>query len=255
MSTALDILRIANVAIWAGLLAYMFEGARTAIIGKDTHRGDPEAHTTGGLIGVLGPSLKAYYPAISSEAGSVQFTVNFGATAWAYPLLAPSYAGWSTTTPPASLSTFRSARIAIRSAGNFAHAFAEWEMMTSSGGANILTGGTPTASHSLAGGAGALTSGFDGNTTTWTGVSTPSGATANQASAYFQYAFGSNAARNVTHLAIRGRDGGGGGQTQAPTAFDLYLSDDNAVFHKNNVGLSFGTFSGTTPGHRQELAL
>lgn len=41
MSTALDILRIANVLIWAGLLAFMFEGAKTAVIGKETRRGDP----------------------------------------------------------------------------------------------------------------------------------------------------------------------------------------------------------------------
>lgn len=37
----LDILRWANVLIWTGLLIYMMPGAKTAIVGKDTRRGDP----------------------------------------------------------------------------------------------------------------------------------------------------------------------------------------------------------------------
>ena len=37
----LTALRIANVVIWAGLLAYVFKGAKAAVTGKETRRGDP----------------------------------------------------------------------------------------------------------------------------------------------------------------------------------------------------------------------
>jgi drug/metabolite transporter (DMT)-like permease len=37
----LTVLRIANVGIWAALLACMFTGARSAVTGKEVRRGDP----------------------------------------------------------------------------------------------------------------------------------------------------------------------------------------------------------------------
>jgi hypothetical protein len=37
----LTALRILNIAIWTGLLAYMLPAARSAVTGRDTRRGDP----------------------------------------------------------------------------------------------------------------------------------------------------------------------------------------------------------------------
>lgn len=37
----LTLLRILNLLIWSGLLLYMLPGAKSAIMGRDTRRGDP----------------------------------------------------------------------------------------------------------------------------------------------------------------------------------------------------------------------
>lgn len=210
--------------------------------------GDPAAGT-GGLT--LGTTEKAIYPCVNLHTASSAVTFNFGATAWTHTGIS-GFAPWDDNAG-VTYAAWRSIRMYIRSTGFFAHAFAEWEVMASSGGANILSGATMTSSHSLVGGSGALSALVDGTTSTWAGVTSGGGAA--QSPVWFEADKGSSATRSATHLAVRGRDGGGGGEAQAPTLFDVWISTDDTVFHKGGTGYTFSAFAGTTPGERKELTL
>jgi hypothetical protein len=146
---------------------------------------------------------------------------------------------------------FRAARILIKSVGFFSHAFAEFGLSASSGGANLLLNGVASSSLSLT--AGSLAGGVDGNTTTfWAGGATGS---QNQGNGSYTVDKGVGASLSANYLSIRGRDGGGGAEKQAPTLFDLYFSLDGVTFTLYASNLTFPAFAPTTPGHLQELLL
>ncbi len=151
----------------------------------------------------------------------------------------------------AGKTNFRAARILIRSAGFFSHAFAELSLSATSGGTNLLLGGV--ASSSLPNTLNTPASGIDGNTaTSWAGGN---GAVQNQANGSFTVDKGVGASLSASYLSIRGRDGGGGGELQAPRLFDLYFSLDNVTFTLYATDLTFPAFAGTTPGQLHELLI
>ena len=79
-----------------------------------------------------------------------------------------------------------------------------------------------------------------------------------QRNIWVAYELAANAPRNAAYLAIRGRDGGGGAEQQAPTLFDLWVSDGAAAtgnWYKVKTGITLPAFAATTPGQRQEFAL
>lgn len=217
--------------------------------------GDPVAGTGGTSI----PSIaKAYYPTLYLAGANTSFTINFGATAFTYTGSA-GYSAWSATAPPATSSVFRSFALLVRSVGFFAQAWAETELMTTSGGTNMLSGSTGSASvTNIAGDPASNT--IDANTTTFGAWTTNGSGASAQAPIWVAYDLGSSATRSAAYFAIRGRDGGGGGQTQAPTLFDLWYSTGAAATGAwyrglSQTGLTFAAFAATTPGQRQEQAL
>jgi hypothetical protein len=203
--------------------------------------GDPHAGTGGTTMSSMD---KAWYPAVFSAVANSVMTCNFGVSSG-------SFAAWTPTTPPASLATFRAIRMGIRSLGYFAHAFAEVELMTSSGGANLLSGSTGSASFSPGD---TLSKGYDGNTTTFTFIQ-PGFSGSDMYAGWFGWDLLSSATRNASHFALRGRAGGGGNELQTPTLVNLYASVDNISFWKVKAGIAFTAFAGTTPGQRQEAVL
>jgi len=214
--------------------------------------GDPVAGTGGTSMSGM---PKAWYPVVYLSGASTAVTLNFGDAAWVYSG-STGYNGWSAVDYAIDLTTFRSLRMGIASLGYYAHALAEWELMTTSGGSNILTGGTlGYGSGGVAGGSTANL--LDGNTTTWFAVYGGDSNTSNQNQppAWIGYDFGSNGTRNAAYLALRSRDGGGGAQTQCPTLIDIYLSDDNSAFWKVKPRVAFSAWGANTPGDRQEVAL
>jgi hypothetical protein len=209
--------------------------------------GDPSAGTGGTDISGL---TKAIYACIRMGSASCALTANFGDTAFTTPL-PTGFTGWSAVANPVTHAAWREITLLNRYPTWFAHCCAEWEVMASSGGANILTGGTMSRSHGTI--ESLLSNIIDGNTTTFGGVSTTGGA--GQTPTWLACDKGSNATRNATHLAIRGRDGGGGGELQASRLFDIFLSDDTLIHWKDGAGYTFGAFAATTPGERKELTL
>lgn len=215
--------------------------------------GDPAAGTGGTAMPAM---RKAWFPTAYLNGANSAVTFNFGGSAFTY-----GYAGlgafqaWSAASPPASLAQFRSFAILIRSPGWFSQAYAELELMTASGGANMLAGAAASSSAPLTDGS--FAAGTDGNTATYTAVGYSGGA--NQPPLYIAYDLGANAARNAAFMAIRGRSGGGGAQDQAPRLFDLWVSAGPAAtgdwYKTPNLGVALGAFAATTPGERKEFAL
>jgi hypothetical protein len=208
--------------------------------------GDPAAGT-GGLS--LGTTVKAIYPCVNLFTASSAVTFNFGSSAWAYAGVS-GFDPWDDTVP-VDYSAWRSIRMYIRSTGFFAHAFAEWEIMASSGGSNILSGATISGSHGFINGAGSNL--IDANTTTWNGMQPNGGG--DMGPIWIEADLGSSGTRNATHVAIRGRDGGGGGELQAPRLFDNWISADDTIWHKGGTGYALSAFAATTPGERKETTL
>lgn len=207
---------------------------------------------TGGFS--LSAIRKAVYPWAKLYNASTAVTFNFGATAFNYTGVA-GFAGWSDSTPAASKSVFRTVGIQIRSAGFFAHGWAEAEVMASSGGSNIISGATGTSNLTELSG-NVFSRSVDGNTTTH--VQIGNGSVSAQENANVWYELGSSATRNATHVAFRAINGGGGVGQQCPTLFDLWYSTGTAsggAFYKGGHGYTFTTFADATPGTRKEQAL
>lgn len=220
--------------------------------------GSPFAGTGGTLISSM---KKAYYPAVYLGGASGSVTFNFGTTAFVNAGIT-GFNAWTTDTPGATLAHFQSFAFIIRSLGWFGQAWAETELMTTSGGANMLAGSTASGSidyfqHSATY---QYSNSIDANTTTFVDMSTNAGGAQNQGPVWIAYDLGANAARNAAFMAIRGRDGGGGGQSQAPTLFDLWVSDGPAAtgtWYKvpASLGVTLSAFAATTPGERKEFAV
>jgi hypothetical protein len=203
--------------------------------------GDPVAGTGGTTMSSMG---KAWYPIMLSNRTGDVFTVNFdGGFTYSY----TGYSAWGTSTPAATATTFRAARVCIGvgSNGNFSHSYAEAEFMASSGGANILSGATGSASLTIT--SGAVANHVDGNASTFCAMGNTG--VAIQVAGWFSYDLGSSGTRNATHFAIRSRSDGG---TQTPPRVNLAVSADNTVFWKLKAGITFAAWSA---GLRQEIAL
>jgi hypothetical protein len=218
--------------------------------------GNPAAGTGGTSIAAM---KKAYYPAAYLYGANSALTFNFGATAFTYTGVA-GFNAWTATAAPASRTQFRSFAMLVRSLGWFGQAWAETELMTVSGGANMLAGSTASGSidyfqHNATY---AYANSIDANTTTFVDMSTNAGSAQNQGPVWIAYELAANATRNAAFMAIRGRDGGGGGEQQAPTLFDLWVSDGAVAtgnWYKETAGISLTAFAATTPGQRKEFAL
>ena len=212
--------------------------------------GSPSAGTGGTAVTSL---KKAFYPAVWLHGANSAVTFNFGGTAFSTSPPA-GFQAWNASSPQTTFTAFRSSLMWIRSLGFFSHAMAEFELMATSGGANVLSGATVTSSASVTGGA--LANLVDASTSTYCAVGNTG--SQNQANAYFAFELGSSATRNVAFAAVRGRDGGGGSQTQAPTLFDLWLSTgtvSGGIWYRAKPGVSLSAFAATTPGERKEFAV
>ena len=208
--------------------------------------GDPVAGTGGTT---MTGAVRALFPAVNQYAASSVLTANF-----AGPYI-NSYAADATYLPwdgavVATKSDFRMAAMYVRDVGWFAHAMAEFGMSAAAAGVNVLTGATATADLVNDG---AAANALDGNTTTFWGGHV--GPTQSQAPTWWYADAGASTHLAASYLRIRGRDGGGGGELQAPTLFDLYLSQDGVSFDKSATGLVFTAFAATTPGELKELTL
>jgi hypothetical protein len=202
--------------------------------------GDPQLGTG---VTDISAVAKAVYPAAQLITANSAMTFNFN------PSAETGYAGWTAVAPPVNFVAWRSFTLLDQGGRWFAIAFAEAEVMASSGGANIIAGSTVTASHAAIGGF-ALANAVDGSTTNDAAIDTGGGA--NQNPGWFNFDMGSSGTRNATHFAIRARSDGGGAQDQAPRRFILCVSDDNSIFWKAKTGCSFTAFG---VGERKELVL
>lgn len=225
---------------------YVDADARKVWFGKNgVFSGDPTAGT-GGVS--LGSAVRAFYPNLYMHGGSGKLTANFSGPFTHN--LHPAYGGWSAQ-QTTDRDTFRAAMIYIRSAGYFAHCVGEFFISTTSGGSNMLTGGTANARASSSGNVPAYA--IDGNSATWWEDIVNGGS--GQGPSYLSVDLGSNASRLARYLAIQARAGSGGEQLQAPTLFDLYFSPDNVSWEKAAIGLTFSAFPPQTPGLKQEIAI
>jgi hypothetical protein len=212
--------------------------------------GDP-ALGTGGTT-MTSAMKKAWYPTAYLSGANSSVTFNFGASPWTFAGVS-GFPGWSAVAGT-TFGTFRSAAMFVRSLGNFSHAMAEFELTATSGGANVLSGATVTSSLGLTGGS--FASLVDGSTSTFAAVGNTG--THDQANAFFYFELGTNATRNVVFAAVRGRDGGGGAEQQAPTLFDLWLSTgtvSTGSWYRAKTAVSLSSYAATTPGERKEFAV
>jgi hypothetical protein len=209
--------------------------------------------TISGVIDVSGGQdlttmQKAMYPLVNLYRSGAVVTCNFGTTAFAHTPPA-GYAAWSATAAAYTRTNYRTLGIWIRSLGFFAHAIAEFEVRNTSGGATTTGGATAFATGS---GAGAAANAIDGLTTTYWGNVGPIGQ--DQDPVQYGVDWGAVAGRSTGFLAIRSRDGGGGGETQAPTRFVAFVGDGTNETWKLK-GFTAAAWPGTTPGAIREFAL
>jgi hypothetical protein len=195
---------------------------------------------------------KAFYPVVNLYRSGAQVTMNFGATAFAY-TPAAGYSGWSVTAPAHSISNYGLLGIWIRSEGYFGQGFAEFLLRDTSGGATSTAGGTAVGTGENFG---ALANLLDGDTTTFWDHATSIGVQL-QDPVWCGCNFGSAAARGTGFIAIRGRDGGAGGELQAPTRFTAFVGANAlAGFVAWKVkGFTTPAWAGTTPGPIREFSL
>lgn len=207
--------------------------------------GDPVAGTGGTTLTNLD---RAIFPAVDmSGAGTVIDAAGAFISTYAADT---TYLPW-TTAVSVTKANFRKVGLYIRSLGNFSQAFAEIGVSAASLGTNLLLSGTCSSDMALT--AGSLAAAVDGNSTTfWAGGNTGSG---NQAPGFFWVDAGVGATLAANFFRVQGRDGGGGGELQAPTLFDLFLSANSTDFDKLATGQTFATFAATTPGTIREQAI
>lgn len=211
--------------------------------------GDPTAGTGG--IGMNSAFTKAMYPDLYMYIANGKMTANFSGPFTHN--LHPAYLPW-TATQPVDKHNFRAAMFYMDDVGWYAHAAAEFMLRETSGGANLLAGGTAGAQASTDGTTAAM--GLDGNaTTSWI----HSNGSMNQGPSFFTADMGSFAARPADFIAIQARQGTIGEADQAPRNVRLFLSPDNVGWYKAGTAYVFGTglgsWTGQNPGQIKEFAI
>lgn len=223
---------------------YVDATARKVWFAKNgTVSGDPTAGTGGfnlhaSFVGSIFPH--AY---IAINGGEVTMETEGG---WAYPGSHPSYLPWSAE-QEASKTNARGFLVVSRGPNIwYGHTIAEIGLLATTGGSNLLAGGTATS----AGGSG-QSNVIDGNTATFWEHSPGGGM--NQVPSYIEAHIASPV--SVEFFMIRARAGSIGEELQAPTLSDLYISADDINFDKVLIGYDWGAWTPGTPGEYKELAI
>lgn len=208
--------------------------------------GNPTAGTGGYTLHA--DFVASIFPHLYLYGNGCQVTIETDG-AWDYPGVHAAFQPWSAE-QAASKTNARGMLVVSRGpAIYFAHAVAEMGLLTSSGGTNILAGGTGIARGS---GGGAIANALDGNVTTYWADSPGGGST------QFPSWFGAYAAAptTVTHFMLQSRPGFGGEAQQAPTLTDLYISADDKNFDKVQIGYDWGAWVASSPaGPLKEYAI
>lgn len=224
--------------------------AKRVWFGKNgTISGNPTAGTGG--IAMHSAFTKAMYPDLYMYIANGKTTANFSGPFTHN--LHPTFLPW-TATQPADRYNFRAATFYMDDVGWYAHAAAEFMLRPTSGGANLLLGGTASALVANDGTTAAM--GLDDNpATSWI----HSNGSMNQRPSFFAVDMGSNAARLANYIAIQARAGTSGEARQAPRNVRLFVSPDNVAWYKTGGDIVFGvgldSWTGQTPGQIKEFAL
>lgn len=216
--------------------------------------GSPFAGTGGTLVSSM---RKAFYPAVYLYGATNSVTFNFGSTAFVNAGIT-GFNAWLADVPLATLAKFQSFGMVIRDVGWWSHSWAETELMTTSGGANMLAGSTGSYSSNVTSFAGPMSNLTDGDPTTGAGFQTVNAQ--NQSPVWVAHDLGSFATRNAAFMAIRENFGTGGQALQTPILFDLWVCDGPVAtgnwFKTHSLGVTMTwVATSASPGQRQEFAV
>lgn len=209
--------------------------------------GDPTAGTGGYTLHAS--FVASIFPHVYLHGAGCEVTIETDG-AWDYPGAHPTFLPWSAE-QAATKAAARGFLIVSRGpALYYAHALAEIGLLQSSGGTNIVAGGTGFARASGSGSNPGLM--LDGNVATYWEDSPGGGP--NQYPSYFGAYAAAPAA--VTHIMLQSRPGFSGEAQQAPTLTDIYLSADDKNFDKVQVGYDWGAWMASSPaGPLKEYAI
>lgn len=242
-----------GLAAWAVgnvLDVYVDCDAKRVWFGRNgTVSGNPTAGTGG--VGMHSAYTKAMYPDLYMYIANGKMTANFSGPFTHN--LHPDFLPW-TASQPTDKHNFRGAMFYMDDVGWYAHAAAEFMLRETSGGANLLAGGTASALASTDGTTAAM--GLDGNpATSWI----HSNGAMNQGPSFFAADMGSFAARPADFIAIQARAGFSGEARQAPRNVRLFFSPDNLAWFKAGTAIVFGVglddWAGANPGVIKEFAI